>query len=460
VANYTIGTGQDYASIEAAASDPTANAAGNYWFLKDYITYMVSPSATIDAGVTIYGNGRIVDCTQVTSGTCITGGHWKNTIFRRYPNDNPDPLIADAVLENCTIYTPRGENDLSNCTGDKNAVLNLNGIEGGLTGTDNKLIAYESMTDAMRASNPGLFFDGVDDRVDLPIQILDDFTFRWSGRIDNVQDNSLPYIMRASSDFVSGVYIYFQNVDSVAKTAKFVANVGDGGALNGVFINGVPIDVPVEIYVNVVGRTISVEYHGITDTYTHDSDFVYNSNDATIMGRAVDNSSNTRGEVYSFSLDTAGQKVEYISTGDFGSTTLTDHSGNGNDGTIEGATWILTTDYKPKINGSLALSDGTYAGAISKTKTTQQRIYEMENSAKYAYAIDVSSGDWARDVQPAGAGNFARGHIVCNGTAGDVAFVMDGVTFTQPIAPGDPVMMTPETVLQSGTTATGLYFVA
>jgi len=208
---------------------------------------------------------------------------------------------------------------------------------------------------------PQIYCDGVDGSIDTPLQVLGDYTFTWSGRFDPVQDYRYPYILRASDDFDSGVFIYLGDIDSVAKTARLRTTLRGGGNQENLNLDNIPTGIPAEIYVNVTGRTVTVSYNNITVSKTFGFDFDYNPNFVRIMASTA-TSRVTRGDVYSFSLDTAGQKVEYIKRGDQNSGTVIPSHPAGYDCTlIGGAKWEYDEIEENYIDQATFIADVTTA---------------------------------------------------------------------------------------------------
>jgi len=92
LANYTIGTGGDFTDLETIATDPTANTAGNTWVILEDLS-PVANVAAIDTGVLISGL-YIVDCSQIASGTSITGGSWTRIKAIKRLNNTAGTLMS------------------------------------------------------------------------------------------------------------------------------------------------------------------------------------------------------------------------------------------------------------------------------------------------------------------------------------------------------------------------------
>ncbi|MCP5006601.1 MAG: hypothetical protein GY941_22065 [Planctomycetes bacterium] len=362
MANYTIGDGGDFTTLELAATDPTANTAGNVWTILNNL-FPVANVAAIDTGVIIKSGGFLVDTSSIASGTCITGGSWENPTFIRVAN-TAATVVSGGILNNSTVYTPIQAAPLVGCTGDRNAVTTLDGVASGITGTDNKWVVNATgVTGAYTADDPALYCDGINDWA-VGVNFISAATFEYQLSVKFMESalsglhvycgcqngsGSYPRAYLSISDgFLSygiGSKSAGANVTSFTpdKNTEYGIQSTHDGATFRLYVDNIEISSIVEP-VDTLTSPIGMGAYGIDRTPNS-----YYSNCIVSKFEVCENGSTL---------------AQYFQNGDFGSATLTDHSGNGNDGTINGATWVLTTNYTPLIDGTLKLADGSYAGAV------------------------------------------------------------------------------------------------
>ncbi len=354
MANYTCGTvSADYDTLEEMLGDPVANQSGNTGELVADVLAVANP-ANIADGFTLNGNGHIIDVSPLSSGACIGGVSSTGSVISKAKIvriANTALTVCNSVkIDDCTINTPIQSAPIVGCTGDRNAVTTLDGVASGITGTDNVWVVNATgVTGAYTADDPALYFDGVDDHVETP-NIVNDIPYceyRW-----------------LLSSTASTVAVHARGLDAYRLVVLAGGELMVGSLAIGVYVSPNTV-YTTRAYYNSNGDCTSLDIDGVE---------VWSG----VSPKTTDTPTFYTGARYLYSLGLflagcvtcadVGGAFNYIQNGDFGSATLTDHSGNANDGTINGATWVLTTNYTPLIDGTLKLADGSYAGAVQPRK--------------------------------------------------------------------------------------------
>jgi len=336
LANYTVGTGGDFADLETIATDPTANTAGNTWTLLEDLT-PVANVAAIDTGVIVITNGFQVDTSQIASGVCVTGGTWEKAIIKRY-NNTAATLISTANIDNCTVYAPLQDAACVGCTGDANSIVGLLGTVSGIAGSNNVFTVNISGAEAAyKIKNNAYYVDGINDSISFPELEMTELNM------------SVKMINTGTFAFV------YDNRDSVGGTSFVLANnLGNWQYSNCTLeVDGVP----------VVSEVTPVNFSEVGQVRIASSSGTIPI--SRLMRKGTDPEFYANGCLRNIAISNSGGVISrYVCDGDWSTTVLTDHEGT-NDGTIDGATPVLTTSYTPLIDGSLLLPNGSYAGAVN-----------------------------------------------------------------------------------------------
>lgn len=364
MANYAIGSTADwdeidqtpyaghFLSYEDCLSDVTSNQIGND-------SYQISNNVTIVANasssnMTHYGhpfggkqtgNYKCIDL--VATGDTFTGGTFQNFILYRQ-TDNTGVAFNGSTLNNSTVLLQIA-GSITGCTGNKNSIVTATGAITGITGADNIFTATANITDAYVDNVPALWFDGVNDYATMPNNISNsgfefEFTMFFNGSPTN-------------EEFVS-----CRN----GSTGGFTVRSYEAGNIN--YDSWGASGFKRISHAETVGnKKILFAYEDNTKT------LAINGNSSTQSANMGDFSTVTNITLGCGSFECAktcihsvvsNNEYSYIQKGDFGSTILPSHP-SGNDGTINGATWVLSQEdpFRPKIGGTLLLPDGTYAGS-------------------------------------------------------------------------------------------------
>ena len=147
-----------------------------------------------------------------------------------------------------------------------------------------------------------------------------------------------------------------------------------------------------EVFVN----DVQVFNGGTVQIYGNQSTIkIVSVNGLIPVGKVGNNQSGTEplnGYVSNMQVYQSGVIVgEYIKNGDFGSSVLTDHSGNGNDGTIEGATW-----WKERVDEVYA-TPALYKATLVSPLTEDQNVTYTDATPYYG-ADDVFWNPYNQDA--------------------------------------------------------------
>lgn len=335
MAKFTIGAGGWFETLEDAASDATnINGNGGILIDSDYVPSLaVAPFANTYTLEATKANTTI-DTSKIPSGVCLQGGVWGKVSLRRY-NNAAAVVIQNAQIDECAVYAPLQDGAVVGCSGDLNAVTTLNGDATGLTGTDNKFVVnVTGVPNAYEDKVPGLYLDGINDymtpfNIDLDVLELQ-ATIRKQGTDRYIYDN------RGNS---GSNYVIAGNVDKWLIDGSLTVTIDGSQVIN----NVTPVEYDKLLTIVISGTGFKGGIIGTRYTFQNFFTGVICCCDGTLNSQNV---------------------YKYINSGDFGNSVLTDHSGNGNDGAINGATWVLSQQdpLTPKIGGSLLITSGPNKG--------------------------------------------------------------------------------------------------
>lgn len=177
--------------------------------------------------------------------------------------------------------------------------------------------------------NTSLKFDGVNDRCSFPVLgVGSDFTVEMDIIPYEVISNGFLFHPRAERDY------YLRVVGGEIRMSSW------NGSSNSVTLaTGIQVGVKYSIVCTISGTNLSATVNGVSVTGTLPvGNLTSNTN---LLGSQDGVLNNFKGEICCCKITTSTTSVDYIQNGDFGDVTLIDHSGNGNDGTIIGATWWM-----------------------------------------------------------------------------------------------------------------------
>ncbi len=172
-----------------------------------------------------------------------------------------------------------------------------------------------------------------------------------------------------------------------------VSWLGDWNLWNYPSSEGVRIDVGFV----VSGNTITITMNGTIHTTSIAGFVSFRGSNSLEVGADSSLTHRFKGYIEDFILyknsDYTSMLVSYIQNGDFGSATLIDHSGNGNDGTINGATWGKL------VNNKLVEHHATkelYKSAWTIPMAESQNVF-FTDPADYVKASDSYWNDYNID---------------------------------------------------------------
>ncbi len=159
-----------------------------------------------------------------------------------------------------------------------------------------------------------LKFDGVDGKLVATYPIDNDHEIELDLTYEGFT-GSLGYLVRGSSNFSSGVYLY-------ADTGGFLiyAIYSSGGTSSIYHTTKLVVGQKYLIKATTTGLNMSLTVNGTEETVTA-SAITYNPADAMIMGRP-DNTANTKGLIHSYSIKVSGVVKDVFPSGSWGDTTL------------------------------------------------------------------------------------------------------------------------------------------
>lgn len=361
MADFTIGVGGDFLTLEAAATDPS-NINGNRGLLIDAL---YTPNTNVAAFAPLYElipqqSKCDVDTSKIASGICLQGGEWGKVSFRRY-NNTAAIVIQNASINECSTYTPLQDGAVVGCTGDLNAVTTLNGDATGLTGTDNKFVVNVSgVPGAYEDAIPGLYHDGLSNYVDCGVDT--------SVAVETMTIRATPCSANAMSYFAIGT-----GRGRLYRNSSSQLVVGDTMNTGYVHNNADVKTIGLEYNLDVVNK-LSVE--GVT-VWSGTAPGAVGSEPVPRLRIGARWLGGSVGLFFCGVISYFQSKDRsYFMAGDFGSATLIDHSGNGNDGTINGSTWVLSQEdpLTPKIGGSLLITSGPNAGKYAGSSQPVGRL--------------------------------------------------------------------------------------
>jgi len=176
-----------------------------------------------------------------------------------------------------------------------------------------------------------LKFDGVDDYCDTGIltSSLLDGTHKVTAKYTDDMSTDRSIFGDDSSGFQlrfdTGPNIYLFQYRTLATSYEFILGTAPTGGYD-------------EFELKVSGSSVELIINSVSQGTINDFDGAY-INSTTKIGVAQNRYWVGEISQYSYTSNVDGLVFSYIQNGDFGSATLIDHSGNGNDGTINGATW-------------------------------------------------------------------------------------------------------------------------
>ncbi len=158
-----------------------------------------------------------------------------------------------------------------------------------------------------------LKFDGVDGRLVATYAIDNDHEIELDLTYEGYTGSS-GYIIRGSSDFSSGVYLY---VSGDALIYKMFTSSGNTGIAH---TTSLVIGQRYLIKASTTGLNMSLTVNGVEETKTA-SAITYSSSLLDIMGRSG-NIVNTKGKLHNYSIKVGGVEKDVFPSGSWGNTTL------------------------------------------------------------------------------------------------------------------------------------------
>ncbi len=322
-----------------------------------------------------YGATQLVDVANGDNATLDGATWWKKDVDETYSTEQlyksswANPMDEDQrVVDQLGNY--RYDNAFWNPY-NQDATYSfdlINGIKNEVVLGD---LALDSRDDCLR-------FDGVTGKLLTPCVINSDhkITIRF---VYEGFTGSLGYVLRASNDFNTGIYLYVQ-VDSLRY------NIGDGSGLKGVtHSTRLVVGNTYEVVAEAIGNYMTLTINGTTMSYNHPS-VMYNSDPVSLMGRSNDNSVNVKGVVNDYNISINGSTCSEFPAGDWGDITLPDGA------TLTGGVqW-----WKKDVDENYATSQ-LFKSTLTSPLTEDQHVVYTDAEPYYA-SDDVFWNPFNQDV--------------------------------------------------------------